>query len=131
MAVASRGESSPTPEAFLEQVHAICADYGERLDAIEPPTDLTLAVDVHESLAAALPVLQEEAEAVRAIPVPPSLRDDLDEFFDLNDRSLVALEASMRAAGRLALYPMATALWRFEDLRDRAKAVARRIGFDC
>ncbi len=118
-------------ETFLAQVHDVCTEYGERLDAIEPPTDLTLAVDVHASLAAALPVLQEEAAAVKAIPVPPSLQVDLDEFFDLTDRSLVALEASMRAAGRLALYPMATALWRFEDLRDRAKLVATRIGFDC
>jgi len=129
--VASGRSATMSPERFLAQVHEVCTEYGERLDTIEPPTDLTLAVDVHASLAAALPVLREEAEAVRAIPPPPSLKQDLAEFFDLTDRSLVALEASMRAAGELALYPMATALWRFEDLRDQAKLVATRIGFDC
>lgn len=129
--VARGGDNSVSTPQFLAQVHTVCTEYGERLDTIEPPTDLTLAVDVHESLAAALPVLREEAEAVRAIPPPPSLKQDLAEFFDLTDRSLVALEASMRAAGERALYPMATALWRFEDLRDQAKLVATRIGFDC
>lgn len=125
------GGSGVTREAFLEQVHTVCIEYGERLDAIEPPTDLTLAVDVHASLAEALPVLQEQERSVRALPAPSSLRIDLDEFYELSGRSLAALRSARDAADRRDLYPMATALWRFEDLRDEAKAVAQRIGFDC
>ncbi len=125
------GEAAVTPEAFLDQVRAVCADYGERLDAIAPPTDLSSPGAVYESLGAALPVLRDQADAVRALEAPTSLRDDLDEFFALTDRSLVELRNAYDEAGERALFPMATALSRFEEVRDEAKLVARRIGFDC
>jgi hypothetical protein len=129
--VARGGEPSVTPEAFLDEVHAVCTEYGERLDEIAPPVDLSSPGAVYESLGAALPLLREQAAAVRSLETPPSLRSDLEEFFVLTDRSLVELKDAYDAAGERALYPMAVSLSRFEKVRDDAKRVARQIGFDC
>jgi len=120
-----------TREAFLEQVHAVCTDYGARLDEVRPPVDLSSPGAVYESLGAALPLLREQAAAVRALGAPPAVREDLDEFFMLTDRSLVELEEAYAQAGARELFLMATALTRFEEVRDDAKAIAKRIGFDC
>jgi hypothetical protein len=125
------GDAAVTPETFLERVHAVCTDYGARLDEVQPPVDLSSPGAVYESLEDALPLLREQAEAVRALETPAALRDDLGEFFDLTDRSLVELEEAFDQAGARELFLMATALTRFEEVRDEAKAVAKRIGFDC
>lgn len=131
MVVVRGGDAAVTPEAFLEQVHAVCTSYGERLDAVRPPQDLSSPGAVYESLGLALPLLREQEDAVRALDAPAALRTDLDEFFALTDRSLVELQEAYDQAGARELFLMATALTRFEEVRDEAKAVARRIGFDC
>ena len=129
--VAHGGGTPVTRETFLQDVHAVCEDYGRRLDEIAPPTDLSSPGAVYESLGLALPVLREQEEAVRALEAPPELGDDLEEFYELTDRSLVELQTARDEAGARELFLMATALTRFEETRDEAKAVARRIGFDC
>ena len=129
--VARGGEPTVTREAYLEQVHAICTTYGKRLDAIPPPGDLSSPGSVYESLNAALPVLKEQEDALRALDAPPALRDELDELYALTDQSLVELETARDEAGDRALFPMATALTRFEEVRDDAKVISRRLGFDC
>lgn len=129
--VARGGAPTVTREAFLQQVNATCTKYGKRLDAIPPPGDLSSPGSVYESLNAALPVLKEQEDAVRALDSPPELQDELDELYALTDRSLVELEAARDAAGERELFMMATALTRFEEVRDEAKVISRRIGFDC
>jgi hypothetical protein len=129
--VARGGEPAVTREDFLAQVHDVCAFYGEQLDAVQPPVDLSSPGAVYESLGAALPLLRQQAAAVRALDSPPALRDDLDEFFRLTDTSLAELKEGYDQAGARELFLMATALTRFEEARDEAKAVATRIGFDC
>jgi hypothetical protein len=109
----------------------VCAEYGVRLDRIPPPGDLSSPGAIVESLEQALPVLREQEEAVRALATPRALEADLARFFRLTDRSLAELQAALDAALERALYPMATALTRFGEVRNEAKAVARRIGFAC
>jgi hypothetical protein len=125
------GDDPPTRADYLEDVHALCADYGARLDAIPPPGDLSSPGAVVESLQQALPLLREQERAVQALAVPPALQADLARFFRLTDRSLAELQEALDAALERALYPMATALTRFGEVRNEAKAVARRIGFTC
>ena len=68
---------------------------------------------------------------MRALRAPRVLEADLARFFRLTDRSLTELQAALDAALERALYPMATALTRFGERRNEAKAVARKIGFAC
>ena len=76
-------------------------------------------------------MLREQERAVKAIIVPPELEADLARLFVLTDRSLAELQEALDAALERALNPMATALTPFGEVRNEAKAVARRIGFDC
>lgn len=123
--------AEPTAAEYVASVNAICAEYAERLDAIPPPGDLSSPGAVVESLQAALPVLEEQAEALRDLPHPSSLDTDVEELFRLTDRSLAELRTALDEALQRALYPMATALTRFGETRDEAKRISRRLGFHC
>src|SRR5262245_41782029 len=124
-------DDAPTKATYLAEVHDVCAEYGERLDRVPPPGDLSSPGAIVESLEQALPVLREQERAVQALTVPPELKAALARFFALTDRSLAELQEALDAALERALFPMATALTRFGEVRDEAKAVARKIGFSC
>lgn len=131
VAFGSQAREGPSHRAYVADVNAICEEYGQRLDRIPPPGDLSSPGAVVESLERALPVLRAQARTIRALPRPRADEQRLARFFRLTDRSLVELQAALDAALARALYPMATALTRFGERRDRAKAVARSLGFDC
>jgi hypothetical protein len=131
LVVARGGSDGPSRAEYLAAVERICNAYGAKLDRIPPPGDLSSPGSVVESLQAAIPVLREEADEVRALQPPASLRARLDRFFLLTDRSIVELERALDAALERALYPMAVALTDFGKVRDQAKQVAGEIGFEC
>jgi hypothetical protein len=124
-------DEPPTRDEYLADVQAVCTRYGEELDRIPPPGDLSSPGAIVESLEQALPVLRAQERAVKALETPPALEADLARFFRLTDRSLVELQTALDEALERALYPMATALTRFDEVRNEAKAVARKIGFAC
>jgi hypothetical protein len=124
-------DEPPTRAEYLADIEALCAQYGAELDRIPPPGDLSSPGAIVESLEQALPVLREQERAVKALQSPPALEADLARFFRLTDRSLEELQTALDEALERALYPMATALTRFDEVRNEAKAVARRIGFAC
>ena len=124
-------DEPPTRDEYLADVQAVCTRYGEELDRIPPPGDLSSPGAIVESLEQALPVLREQERAVKALETPPALEADLARFFRLTDRSLAELQTALDEALERALYPMATALTRFDEVRNEAKAVARKIGFAC
>lgn len=125
------GAETPTRAEYLAAVEEICNEYGARLDKIPPPGDLSSPGAVVESLRAALPVLQEQEDRVRALEAPAALRARLERFFTLTDRSIAKLRDALDAALERALYPMAVALTEFGEVRDEAKRVAGAIGFRC
>lgn len=131
VAASAFGSDEPSRDEYLAEVRAVCADYGVQLDRIPPPGDLSSPGAIVESLQQALPVLRRQEQAVQALEAPETLRADLARFFRLTDRSLAELQAALDAALERALYPMATALTRFGERRNEAKAVAHEIGFDC
>jgi hypothetical protein len=124
-------DEGPTRSEYVARVDAICARYGARLDQVPPPGDLSSPGAIVESLQGALPILREQEEAIRALPAPRALDADLAELFRLTDRSLEELQNALDAALERALFPMATALTRFGDVRNEAKVISRRIGFHC
>ncbi len=125
------GAEPPTRAEYLASVEAICGEYGARLDKIPPPGDLSSPGSVVESLQAAIPVLAEQEQKVRALEAPSSLRPKLERFFALTDRSLDKLREALDAALEPSLYPMAVALTAFGEVRDRAKKIGSDIGFVC
>ena len=131
--VAFGGDSAhePTEAEYLTQVSAICETYGKRLDLIPPPSDPASPGAVYESISNALPILKEQAARVRALDTPKALHSRLARFFDLTDRSILALERAQREAGKRELFPMVQAISAFEQVRDQAKQAAHTIGFDC
>ena len=121
----------PTQAGYVEQVSAICETYGKQLDQIPPPSDPASPGAVFESISNALPILKEQAVRVRSLDTPKALRSQLDRFFDLTDRSILALERAQREAGKRELFRMVQAITAFEEVRDQAKRAAHTIGFDC
>jgi len=131
--VASGGRESgeQTRAAYLAEVAAICETYGRQLDEIPPPSDPASPGAVFESIGRALPILREQAQRLRVLEAPAELALQIDRFFALTDQSIVALERARHEAGRRALFPMVQAIAAFEAVRDKAKNLARAIGFRC
>jgi hypothetical protein len=130
VATGSSGQG-PTRGDYLAHVEAICQKYGERLDKIPPPTDPASPGAVYESINAALPVLREQTGRVRALERPRELRQKLDPFFSWTDRSLDELDTARRDAHDRKLFPMVQAISRFETDRNKAKLIAKSVGFKC
>ena len=123
--------AKPTRAEYLARAQSICAEVGLKLDRIAPPTDPASVGDFYESIGQALPLLKDQERRIRALAEPPELKPKLDRFFSLTDESLTALEQAHNQAAQRALFPMVQALARFEKFRDRAKVLARDIGFKC
>jgi hypothetical protein len=130
VATGSNGKD-PTRADYLARVAAICHAYGERLDKIPPPTDPASPGAVYDSINAALPVLREQTSRVRALKRPRELRQQLDPFFTWTDRSLDELATARKDAHDRRLFPMVQAISRFETDRNKAKRIARSVGFRC
>lgn len=125
------GDDGQSMRDYLAEVTAICQQYGERLDRVPPPVDISSPGAVVSSIELALPLLREQLSAVRSLPAPKTFEKDLEQFFQLTDRSLVELELAYDAAFERELFPMAEALTRFGEVRDEAKQISRRLGFRC
>ena len=123
--------NSPTRGDYLAHVEAICREYGKRLDKIPPPTDPASPGAVYDSINAALPVLREQEQRVQALERPHELRQKLDPFFTWTDRSLHELATARKDAHDRRLFPMVQAISRFETDRNKAKVIARSVGFKC
>jgi hypothetical protein len=68
---------------------------------------------------------------VRGLERPRQLRQRLDPFFTWTDRSLDELATARKDAHDRKLFPMVQAISRFETDRNRAKLIAKSMGFRC
>lgn len=128
--VGARGDSGLSRTEYIARVNDVCAVYGARLDEIRPP-DVTIPADVVETVGAALPIVAEEYARVREIPVPRELRRQVGRFLSLSDDSVARLREVLRWAYRRNVGQTGLALFRFEDVRNEAQVLGRRIGFRC
>lgn len=122
-------EAAPTKAQFLARVAAICRVYGARLDKVPPPDDIAVPGEVLTSVEKALPLLQAESKAVRALRSPTELEAQLRRWHALDDRSLAELENALRAAREPDLSTMGVAYVRYLLDGQRAEKVGRTIGF--
>jgi hypothetical protein len=128
---ASRGAKAPSRGVYLARARAICNEYSRRLDRIPPIQDPTLLGTVLESTNAALPILHEQADRIRALTPPVALQVQVDRFFALTDRSIRTLESVRDAAKHLDSNHVGIDLIRFGKQSMAAKQVGRRIGYRC
>jgi hypothetical protein len=112
-------------------VGAICRAYGRKLDQIPPPVDIASYGNEIASMKPALAILREQATQIRAIEPPPELREQVDRFFRLTDRSISRLASALRAAQRRDIAGLGIGLQRFGDATLAAKKEAKRIGWRC
>ncbi len=122
-------EAAPTRAQFLARVAAVCRVYGPQLDRVPPPTDIAVPGEVATSVEKALPLLQAESKAVRALRSPSELKARLARWHALNDHSLARLEDALRAAREPDLSTMGVAYVQFLLDGQRAEKVGRTIGF--
>jgi hypothetical protein len=120
----------PTKQQYIARVNKICAVYGKQLDKIVPP-DLAIPGNVLDALNRAIPIVQRENAAVRAVKPPPALKRDVAHFFVLADRSLAELKRMRARVQRRDLGGTARAFSRFTKARDAAQRAGLAIGFDC
>jgi hypothetical protein len=131
LTTSSHGAKPPSRDVYLARARAICSEYSKRLDRIPPIQDPTLLGTVVESTNAALPILHEQADRIRALTAPVALQAQIDRFFRLTDRSIETLESVRDAAKHLDSNNVGVDLIRFGKQSAAAKRVGRRIGYGC
>jgi len=131
VATSSGGTKAPARSAYLAQARAICSEYSGKLDRIPPIQDPTLLGNVIESTNAALPILKEQSDRIRALTPPTALRTSVARFFALTDRSIDTLREVRDAARHLDSTRVGIGLIEFGKETTAAKVIGRRIGYRC
>ena len=79
----------------------------------------------------ALRILREQAATIRKIDPPAELREQVDRFFALTQRSLDRLAEALAAAQRRDIGGLGIGLQRFDKATLAAKKEAHKIGWRC
>jgi hypothetical protein len=131
LAFGETSSAAPTRSDYLVRIDEICQDYGRRLDRVAPPVDLAVRGEIIASLEVALPLLEEQTDRARAVPVPNALRARVKRFFELSDRYLSGLAEALKGA-RVGDYgAIGHGYVQGMHARDAAQAEAKKIGFHC
>jgi hypothetical protein len=131
LVTSSHGAKPPARSVYLARARAICSEYSDRLDRIPPIQDPTLLGDVIESTNAALPILKEQVDRIRALTPPEALRTPIARFFALTDQSIETLRAVRDAAQHLDSTRVGLGLIEFGKETTAAKRIGRQIGYRC
>jgi hypothetical protein len=130
LTVGGGGKPRLTPAQYLARASAVCRAYQRKLDGIPPPT-LGSTVAVAASVGRALPVLEQQAAAVRKIRPPKALEKRVHAFFERTDRSLTDLRGVLDAARRGDSKRMGPKFFAWIDSSDAAREASHRVGFRC
>ncbi len=128
--VAGSHKPSLTPTQYLARASAVCRVYARKLDGIPPP-DPGSTTAVATSVGRALPVLEQQAAAVRKIRPPRALAKEVKEFFARTDRSLAELHGVLDAAKRGDAKAMGPRFGAWIDASDAAREASHRVGYKC
>jgi len=128
--VAGNGTTSLTSAQYLARASAVCRVYARKLDNIQPP-DPGSTTAVVASVGRALPVLEQQAAAVRKIRPPKALEPRVQEYFSRSDRSLGFLRELLEAARRGDTKTMGPKLVAWIDASDAAREASHRVGYRC
>ena len=130
LVVGSGGKASLTPAQYLARASAVCRVYARKLDRIAPP-DPGSTTAVAASVGRALPVLEQQAAAVRRIRPPHALAQKVQTFFERTDRSLAELRGVLEAAKRGDAKTMGPRFGSWIDASDAAREASHRVGYRC
>jgi hypothetical protein len=130
LVVGSGSKATMTPAQYLARASAVCRFYQRKLDGIPPPT-LGSTVAVAASVGRALPVLEQQAVAVRKIRPPKALEERVRVFFQHTDHSLADLRGVLAAARRGDLKTMGPKFFAWIDASNAAREASHRVGYRC
>jgi hypothetical protein len=130
LVVGSGGKAPLTPAQYLARASVVCRFYQRKLDGIAPPT-LSSTVAVAASVGRALPVLEQQAAAVRKIRPPKALAGRVHVFFAHTDRSLTDLRGVLEAAQRGDTKTMGPKFLAWIDASNAAREASHRVGYRC
>jgi len=130
LAVGSGSKDSLTPAQYLARASAVCRFYQHKLDGIAPPS-LSSTLAVAASVGRALPVLEQQAAAVRKIRPPKALEGRVRVFFVHTDRSLADLRGVLDAARRGDTKTMGPKFFAWIDASNAAREASHRVGYRC
>jgi hypothetical protein len=129
LASSGPSEAAPTKSQYFARVAAICRIYGPKLDKIPPPIDVSIASELWESAEKVLPILRDEADAVRRLVPPTELREKVTRWIKLNDQSLAKLAATLPAAREKNFQAVQTYYVAFIIRGAKAQRLGHKIGF--
>ena len=129
IANAGSSKAAPTRAEYLSKVAAICRFYGPKLDKIPPPYDVTIPALITRSVRRVEPILRAEADAVRRLEPPRELRKQLQQWNELNQRSIAKLAEALRAAEKTDLRGIQVAYVEFVVTGAKAQKLGHAIGF--
>lgn len=123
---AGESEAAPTRQ-YLSRVAAICSRYGPQLDGIRPP-DPSEPANVADALERVTPLLEAQAQDVRAVIPPRPLREPVRHWIELQEQRLALLELALRRARQLDLTAMSVAYVDFMLSGAEPARLGRAIG---
>ena len=125
------GGGGPSRAEYLTRVSAACRAYARRLEHVPAPSEPVAYGNVASSVRQAVPLLEAQAGAMRAIPAPAALEPRLQRLFALDRRSVAALRLALAAALRRDAGGVALGLVRFAAVRDRVHRASLALGIRC
>jgi hypothetical protein len=125
----SSSQAAPTKAEYFRSVAKICGVYGPKLDQITPPQDVTIPGEVVTSLSRAIPIIEAETKAVRALALPHELAGRIRSWLALKDRTLAALKDALHQAEEPNIAGTAAAYIHFEQLARQTSKAGHEVGF--
>ena len=127
LVLAAAGCSGGSGDDFAAEANAVCADYDERIAAIETPADLDALSGSAEEIAA---LIEEGTAALRELQPPEDLADGFDEWLELNDEAAAnarQISAAAEAGDRERIVELAALA---EEGEANADALAEELGLE-
>jgi hypothetical protein len=125
------GGAKLTRAEYIARVEAVCRDYNRRLARIPAPVAVGNPQAVAQSIAQALPLVEERAARAKAITPPPDLANRAQQVFARSDKAITELRSARAAAAAGSLRRSARAMGRFLAAAEDARRAAAAIGLNC
>ena len=129
LVVAAAGCTGDGDGDFAAEANAVCADYDERIAAVETPADLAALAASAAEIAG---LIEEGTSALRALAPPDDRAAGFKEWLELNDEAAAnarELSAAAEAGERERIVELAAVA---EENEAEADALAEELGLaDC
>jgi len=130
-APASSSRRDPAVTAYLARANTVCRRFAKQLATIPPPADPRSFSDIEASVGKALPVLEAQASAVRAIVPPTSLAARVRALNALVAHSNGYLRQALVAERKRQRTRMGLAYGAWLEASSDAHDAAVELGFRC